>query len=136
MKLFSRLKGKKNVVVCNSSSNGAWMWIFIRDWKLSDYSYLQDSVREGIIDQAEAELVEDLYEEIPSIFKRTIESIAPQGGTELYNYAVSLINQAGGNPDKVPFLAGAKGTILENIPGLYVTIEETRGGFSLMFWAE
>ena len=126
----------ESVVVCNSSSNGAWMWIFIRDWKLDDYSYLQDSVREGIIDQAEAEMVKKLYEEIPSIFKSTIESIAPQGGTELYNYAVSLINQAGGNPDAVPSLAGAQGTIPENIPGLYVTIEETRGGFSLMFWAE
>ena len=77
-----------------------------------------------------------VYEEIPSIFKGAIERVAPQGGTELYNYAVNLINQAGGNPDAVPSLAGAKGTIPENIPGLYVTIEETRGGFSLMFWAE
>ena len=126
----------ESVCVCNSSSNSAWMWIFIRDWKLDDYSYLQDSVREGIIDQAEADLVKALYEEIPSIFKGAIERVAPQGGTELYNYAVGLINQAGGNPDAVPSLAGAKGTIPENIPGLYVTIEETRGGFSLMFWAE
>lgn len=126
----------ESVVVCNSSSNGAWMWIFIRDWKLDDYSYLQDSVREGIIDQEEAKQVQALYEEIPSIFKRTIESIAPQGGTEVYNYAVNLISQAGGNLDKVPSLAGAQGNIPENIPGLYVTIEELRGGFALMFWAE
>ena len=62
--------------------------------------------------------------------------MAPEGGTELYNYAVNLINQTGGDPDAVPSLAGAKGIIPENIPGLYVTIEETRGGFSLMFWAE
>ena len=91
---------------------------------------------DGIIDQAEADLVKALYEEIPSIFKGAIERVAPQGGTELYNYAVNLINQAGGNPDKVPSLSGAQGTIPENIPGLYVTIEETSGGFSLMFWAE
>ncbi len=126
----------ESVVVSNGSTDGAWMWIFIRDWKLKDYSYLQDGVKEGIIDQAEADLVKALYEEIPSIFKGAIERVAPQGGTELYNYAVNLINQAGGNPDAVPSLAGAKGTIPENIPGLYVTIEETRGGFSLMFWAE
>ena len=126
----------ESVVVSNGSTDGAWMWIFIRDWKLKDYSYLQDGVKEGIIDQAEADLVKALYEEIPSIFKGAIERVAPQGGTELYNYAVNLINQAGGNPDAVPSLAGAQGTIPENIPGLYVTIEETRGGFSLMFWAE
>ncbi len=126
----------ESVVVSNGSTNGAWMWIFICDWKLDDYSYLQDSVREGIIDQAEADLVKALYEEIPSIFKGAIERVAPQGGTELYNYIVNLINQAGGNPDKVPSLSGAQGTVPENIPGLYVTIEETRGGFSLMFWAE
>ena len=126
----------ESVVVSNGSSDGAWMWIFIRDWKLDNYSYLQDGVKEGIIDQEEARLVEALYEEIPSIFKGAIERVAPQGGTELYNYTVNLINQAGGNPDKVPSLAGAKGTIPENIPGLYVTIEELRGGFALMFWAE
>ena len=60
----------------------------------------------------------------------------PEGGTELYNYVEKLIVQTGGNPDAVPTLSGAKGIIPENIPGLYVTIEETRGGFSLMFWAE
>ena len=126
----------ESVVVSNGSSDGAWMWIFIRDWKLDDYSYLQDGVKEGIIDQEEAKMVEALYEEIPRIFRGAIERVAPQGGTELYNYTVNLINQAGGNPDKVPSLAGAKGTIPENIPGLYVTIEELRGGFALMFWAE
>ncbi len=125
-----------SVVVSNGSTDGAWMWIFIRDWKLDDYSYLQDGVKEGIIDQEEAKLVEAVYEEIPSIFKGAIERVAPEGGTELYNYAVNLINQTGGDPDAVPSLAGAKGIIPENIPGLYVTIEETRGGFSLMFWAE
>lgn len=126
----------ESVVVSNGSSDGAWMWIFIRDWKLDDYSYLQDGVKEGIIDQEEAKMVEALYEEIPSIFKGAIERVAPQGGTELYNYVLKLINQTGGDPDAVPSLAGAKGIIPENIPGLYVTIEETRGGFSLMFWAE
>lgn len=126
----------ESVVVSNGSTDGAWMWIFIRDWKLDDYSYLQDGVKEGIIDQEEARLVEALYEEIPSIFKGAIESVAPEGGTELYNYAVNLINQAGGDPDAVPSLAGAQGIIPENIPGLYVTIEEIRGGFALMFWAE
>lgn len=125
-----------SVHVCNSSSSGAWMWIFLSDWKLNDYSSLQDSVREGIIDQAEAKMVEALYEEIPKVFQGCIEKIAPQGGTELYNYVENLIIQANGNPIKVNDLAGAKGTIPENIPGLYVTIEETRGGFSLMFWAE
>jgi len=126
----------ESVVVSNGSSDGAWMWIFIRDWKLDDYSYLQDGVKEGIIDQEEAKMVEALYEEIPSIFKGAIERVAPQGGTELYNYVLNLINQTGGDLDAVPSLAGAKGIIPENIPGLYVTIEETRGGFSLMFWAE
>ena len=126
----------ESVVVSNGSSDGAWMWIFIRDWKLDDYSYLQDGVKEGIIDQEEAKMVEALYEEIPSIFKGAIERVAPQGGTELYNYVLKLINQTGGDPDAVPSLTGAKGIIPENIPGLYVTIEETRGGFSLMFWAE
>ena len=126
----------ESVVVSNGSSDGAWMWIFIRDWKLDDYSYLQDGVKEGIIDQEEAKMVEALYEEIPRIFKGAIERVAPQGGTELYNYVLKLINQTGGDPDAVPSLAGAKGIIPENIPGLYVTIEETRGGFSLMFWAE
>ena len=126
----------ESVVVCNGSSNGAWMWIFLSDWKLEDYSSLQDSVAQGIIDQEEARLVEAIYEEIPSIFKGAIERVAPQGGTELYNYAVNLINQAGGNPTAVPNLSGAQGIIPENIPGLYVTIEETRGGFTLMFWAE
>ena len=62
--------------------------------------------------------------------------MAPEGGTELYNYAVNLINQTGGDPDSVPSLSGAQGLIPENIPGLYVTIEEVRGGFALMFWAE
>lgn len=109
----------ESVIVSNGSSDGAWMWIFIRDWKLDDYSYLQDGVKEGIIDQEEAKLVEAVYEEIPSIFKGAIERVAPEG-----------------DPDAVPSLAGAKGIIPENIPGLYVTIEETRGGFSLMFWAE
>lgn len=126
----------ESVVVSNGSTDGAWMWIFIREWKLNDYSYLQDGVKEGIIDQEEAKLVEALYEEIPSIFKGAIESVAPEGGTELYNYAVNLINQANGDPDAVPSLAGAQGTIPENIPGLYVTVEEIRGGFALMFWAE
>lgn len=126
----------ESVLVCNGSSDGAWMWIFIRDWKLDDYSYLQDGVKEGIIDQEEARLVKALYEEIPSIFKGAIERVAPEGGTELYNYVEKLIVQAKGNPDAVPSLAGAKGIIQENIPGLYVTIEETRGGFSIMFWAE
>ena len=126
----------ESVLVCNGSSDGAWMWIFIRDWKLDDYSYLQDGVKDGIIDQEEARLVEALYEEIPSIFKGAIERVAPQGGTELYNYTLNLINQAGGNPDKVPSLAGAQGLIPENIPGLYVTIDELRGGFALTFWAE
>ena len=126
----------ESVVVSNGSTDGAWMWIFIREWKLDDYSYLQDGVKEGIIDQEEAKLVEAVYEEIPSIFKGAIERVAPEGGTELYNYAVNLINQTGGDPDAVPSLAGAQGIIPENIPGLYVTIEETRGGFSLMFWAE
>ena len=126
----------ESVLVCNGSSDGAWMWIFIRDWKLDDYSYLQDSVKEGIIDQEEARLVEALYEEIPSIFKGAIERVAPQGGTELYNYTLNLINQAGGNPDAVPSLSGAQGLIPENIPGLYVTIDELRGGFALTFWAE
>lgn len=126
----------ESIVVCNSSSNGAWMWIFIREWPLDDYSYLQDGVKEGIIDQEEARLVEAIYEEIPSLYKGCIERIAPEGGTELYNYVEKLIIQTGGDPDAVPSLAGAKGTIPENIPGLYVTIEETRGGFSLMFWAE
>lgn len=107
----------ESVVVSNGSTNGAWMWIFIQDWKLDDYSYLQDSVREGIIDQVEADLVKALYEEIPSIFKGAIERVAPQGGTELYNYTVNLINQAGGNPDKVPSLSGAQGTVPENIIG-------------------
>lgn len=126
----------ESVLVCNGSSDGAWMWIFIRDWKLDDYSYLQDSVKEGIIDQEEAKLVEALYEEIPSIFKGAIERVAPEGGTELYNYTLNLINQTGGNPDAVPSLAGAQGLIPENIPGLYVTIDELRGGFALTFWAE
>lgn len=126
----------ESVVVSNGSTDGAWMWIFIRDWKLDDYSYLQDGVKEGIIDQEEAKLVEAVYEEIPSIFKGAIERVAPEGGTELYNYVEKLIVQAKGNPDAVTSLAGAKGIIPENIPGLYVTIEETRGGFSIMFWAE
>lgn len=126
----------ESIVVCNSSSNGAWMWIFIREWPLDDYSYLQDGVKEGIIDQEEAKLVEAIYEEIPSLYKGCIERIAPEGGTELYNYVEKLIIQTDGDPDDVPYLDGAKGMIPENIPGLYVTIEETRGGFSLMFWAE
>jgi len=126
----------ESVIVSNGSTDGAWMWIFIRDWKLDDYSYLQDSVKEGIIDREEAKQVEALYEEIPGIFKGAIERVAPEGGTELYNYVEKLIVQTGGNPDAVPTLSGAKGIISENIPGLYVTIEETRGGFSLMFWAE
>lgn len=126
----------ESVLVCNGSSDGAWMWIFIRDWKLDDYSYLQDGVKDGIIDQEEAKLVEALYEEIPSIFKGAIERVAPQGGTELYNYVLKLINQTGGDPDVVPSLSGAQGLIPENIPGLYVTIDELRGGFALTFWAE
>ena len=126
----------ESVVVCNGSSNGAWMWVFIRDWKLKSYEYLKDAVKEGIIDDEEAHLVEQLYEEIPSIFRGCIESIAPEGGKELYNYIEQLIVRADGNPDNVPYLEGAKGILAENIPGLYVTIEETRGGFSVMFWAE
>lgn len=126
----------RSVTVCNDSTNGAWMWISLTDWKLNDYSYLQDSVKEGIIDQEEARLVEAIYEEIPSIFKGAIERVAPQGGTELYNYVEKLVIQANGNPVKVDELEGAQGIIPENIPGLYVTIEELRGGFALMFWAE
>lgn len=126
----------RSVTVCNDSTNGAWMWISLTDWKLDDYSYLQDSVKEGIIDQEEAKLVEAIYEEIPSIFKGAIERVAPQGGTELYNYVEKLVIQANGNPVKVDELEGAQGSIPENIPGLYVTIEELRGGFALMFWAE
>ena len=126
----------ESVVVCNGSTNGAWMWVFIRHWKLDNYDYLKDTVAQGIIDQAEADMVKALYEEIPSIFKGAIECIAPQGGTEVYNYVVKLINQANGDLVEVPNLSGAKGIIPENIPGLYVTIEETRGGFSVMFWAE
>lgn len=126
----------RSVTVCNDSTNGAWMWISLTDWKLDDYSYLQDSVKEGIIDQEEAKLVEAIYEEIPSIFKGAIERVAPQGGTELYNYVEKLVIQANGNPVKVDELEGAQGIIPENIPGLYVTIEELRGGFALMFWAE
>lgn len=125
-----------SVVVSNGSTNGAWMWIFIRDWKLDNYDYLKDSVTDGTNTQEEADMVKALYEEIPSIFKGAIEIVAPEGGTELYNYVEKLIVQTGGDPDDVPDLPGAQGLIPENIPGLYVTIEEIKGGFGLMFWAE
>jgi len=62
--------------------------------------------------------------------------VAPEGGTEFYYKVEKLIVKNGGNTDAVPTLYGAKGFISKTIPGLYVTIEETRGGFSLMFWAE
>lgn len=126
----------ESVIVSSGSTDGAWMWIFIRDWKLDNYDYLKDSVKDGTNTQEEADMVKALYEEIPRIFRGAIERVAPQGGTELYNYTVNLINQAGGNPDKVPSLSGAQGLIPENIPGLYVTIDELRGGFALTFWAE
>lgn len=103
------------ILVSASVSNGAWMYVNIAGWS-----------GQGIGTETEP-----IYAEIPSLTKRCIEAIAPQGGTELYNKINSLILQYG-DEHNVP----SQGTVSESIPGLSVTINDGVNGLEIFFWAE
>ena len=71
------------------------------------------------------------YAEIPSLVKQCLETIAPEGGTELYNKVSALVSQYGSD-----YQVPTQGRISESIPGLYVTLEKGKNGLEISFWAE
>ncbi len=103
------------IFISAAVTNGAWMYINIAGWS-----------GQGIGTETEP-----IYAEIPSLTKRCIEAIAPQGGTELYNKINSLILQYG-DEHNVP----SQGVVSESIPGLSVTINDGVNGLEIFFWAE
>ncbi|MBQ8803247.1 MAG: hypothetical protein IJZ53_06425 [Tyzzerella sp.] len=103
------------IVMINGTTDGAWMYLCIAGW----------STNGGTAETA------PIYDELPSLAKQCMETIAPDGGTALYNTINSLILQYGG-ARKVP----TQGRISESIPGLYVTVSQNRSGLEIEFWAE
>lgn len=99
-------------------TNGAWMYVKLGGWYADTTNVGSDETRPG-------------YAEIPSLIKQCLETIAPEGGTELYNKISALVSQYGAS-DQIP----TQGKISESIPGLYVTLERGRGGLEIDFWAE
>ncbi len=105
----------ETIGVCNHTTTGSWMMVTIKGW--SGYGIGAET--------------EPIYAEVPTLVKQCLETIAPQGGTELYNTVNSIISQYG-SPYDVPTL----GAISESIPGLSVTIENVKGVFIMQFWPE
>ena len=103
------------IVMINGTTDGAWMYLCIAGW----------STNGGTAETA------PIYDELPSLAKQCMETIAPDGGTALYNTINSLILQYGG-ARMVP----TQGRISESIPGLYVTVTQGRSGLEIEFWAE
>lgn len=104
-----------NIVMINGTTDDAWMYLCIAGWSTN-------------IGSAETA---PIYDELPSLAKQCMETIAPDGGTDLYNTINSLIMQYGG-ARYVP----TQGRISESIPGLYVTVTQGRSGLEIEFWAE
>ena len=105
------------LALSNGTADGAWMCMSIGVWSnVEGNSRLEDYI---------------IYGQIPRIAKLCLETIAPQGGTELYNEIDSLILQYG-HPCDVP----SQGQISESIPGLYVTVVHGENGLELYFWPE
>ena len=91
------------LTLSNGTENVAWMCMSIGVWSnVEEYSRPEDSV---------------IFRQLTTLVKKCLETIAPQGGTELYNKIDSLILQYG-HPCDVP----SQGQISESIPGLYVTV--------------
>ena len=107
-----------NLWIIAAPTNGAWMYVKLGGWYADTTNVGSDETRPG-------------YAEIPSLIKQCLETIAPEGGTELYNKISALVSQYGAS-DQIP----TQGKISESIPGLYVTLERGRGGLEIDFWAE
>ena len=107
----------EKIHIIANPTDGAWMYVCLAGW-FADTNIGSDETRPG-------------YVEIPSLVKQCLETIAPEGGTELYNKVSALVSQYGAASD-VP----TQGRISESIPGLYVTLEEGKNGLEIRFWAE
>lgn len=100
------------------STSGAWMYVCLAGWYADTTNVGSDETRPG-------------YAEIPSLVKQCLETIAPEGGTELYNKVSALVSQYGSD-----YQVPTQGRISESIPGLYVTLEKGKSGLEIRFWAE
>ena len=100
------------------STSGAWMYVCLAGWYADTTNVGSDETRPG-------------YAEIPSLVKQCLETIAPEGGTELYNKVSALVSQYGSD-----YQVPTQGRISESIPGLYVTLEKGKNGLEIRFWAE
>lgn len=100
------------------STSGAWMYVKLAGWYADTTNVGSDETRPG-------------YAEIPSLVKQCLETIAPEGGTELYNKVSALVSQYGSD-----YQVPTQGRISESIPGLYVTLEKGKNGLEIRFWAE
>ncbi len=107
----------EKIQMTNDTTNGSWMYISINGWSTEASMGSEETT--------------PVFNELPVLVKQCLETIAPQGGTELYNKINSLIMQYGG-PRNVP----SQGRITESIPGLYVTLERGYSGLEVFFWAE
>ena len=105
-------------VIIASPTDGAWMYVLLAGWYADTTNVGSDETRPG-------------YAEIPSLVKQCLETIAPVGGTELYNKINALISQYGSD-----YQVPTQGRISESIPGLYVTLEKGKNGLEIRFWAE
>lgn len=106
------------IVLCADAVSGSWMYVVLAGWYADTTNVGSDETRPG-------------YAEIPSLVKRCLEALAPEGGTELYYTINSLVSQYGAD-----YLVPTQGTITESIPGLYVTLEDGKNGLEIRFWAE
>lgn len=105
-------------VIIASPTDGAWMYVLLAGWYADTTNVGSDETRPG-------------YAEIPSLVKQCLETIAPEGGTELYNKVSALVSQYGSD-----YQVPTQGRISESIPGLYVTLEKGKNGLEIRFWAE
>lgn len=101
-----------------SNTDGAWVYVKLAGWYADTTNVGSDETRPG-------------YAEIPSLVKQCLETIAPEGGTELYNKVSALVSQYGSD-----YQVPTQGRISESIPGLYVTLEKGKNGLEISFWAE
>lgn len=107
-----------NVVMSNGTTDGSWMYMNIMGWSTD-------------APQVAGYETEAAYKELPGLVKQCLETIAPEGGTALYNTINSLIMQYNG-PRNIP----TQGRISESIPGLYVTLTEGKEGLEIRFFPE
>ena len=108
----------EKIHIIANPTDGAWMYVCLAGWYADTTNVGSDETRPG-------------YAEIPSLVKQCLETIAPEGGTELYNKVSALVSQYGSD-----YQVPTQGRISESIPGLYVTLEKGKNGLEIEFWAE